>query len=448
MPGIAERLITGLSSGTIDPAALGMSEQSALYRHCRTAVSRKKAQIADQVRIGRIRTAQKKQNELLRCLPARLLAAVAAIRKINKRRLDRPIGNHHPIPFRRVWSLAEQLRRDLAAPSYGIARLKPKRNHEFREVCMFELFDVARQKLVAISITPFVRLHHSQYGLNGGRSAACEALLEAMNNAPNGTKFMHVDITNFYGSIDHDWLGDNLPLSANIIQNVITLDNMRNILRWHLGLAHQHDEGTEEMDRQRIRKGIPQGSAVSPIVAEFVIANVLRSRADLFEGLSFFNYSDNLGILMPEDMDESAFMEHLRGVFRAHQAGPFQLRLLDVSDICSPFSFLGYHFEKTSSVARAFLPERVAFNREMNYERNLLEAETEEQVLRIEHAVRSYCASFSLWDGAAAMQTKLLEFRERELARVTRQTDQRLRARPVRDRAVSDMALGTYRQVP
>ena len=324
MSGFFERMLTGLAAGAIAPASVQPSDQSGLSNYCRAVVRRKQAQISDLVSSGRTRIARRKQNELLRCLPARLIAAQQAIRKINRRNLQ-PANPSNAIPFAQFWQLAQRLKRHISLPSDALARLKPKNDGTLREVCMFDLFDIARQKLIAMSIIPFARLHHSQYALIGGRSAACEALLEALNNAPNGAKFMHVDVTDYYGSIDQDWLEENLPLSADIIQTVVLMTN-GHICRWHLGLVHRHDEGTEEMDWPRIRKGIPQGSAVSPIVAEFVIANVLRNTADLFEGLSFFNYSDNLGILMPENMDDAVFMEHLRDVFRAHQAGPFQLQ--------------------------------------------------------------------------------------------------------------------------
>ena len=404
MPKLAERLIGELSSGAINPASLGTPEQAALYRFCRNAVSQKRAQIAEQVRIGRTRVARKKQNELLRSLPARVLASVTAIRKINRRRLDRPLSNERTIPFRRVWTLAERLRTGLAAPSFGIARLKPRRGNGFREVLMFEAFDVARQKLIVMSITPFVGLHSSQFMLMGGRTAACEALMAAMNTAPNGARFLHVDINDYHGSFSHDWLRENLPLSADIIQHAILLDGMRNVLRWHLGLAHQqNDEGTDGMGR----RGIPQGSAASSIVAEYVMADILRAGAALLEGFSFFNYSDNLGILVPTGMDEPVFMERLSSVFQTHPAGPFHIRLVGSHDIREPFGFLGYHWQMRNG-ARAFVPEFVASLREMNFQRDLLEAETEEQLLRIEHSIRSYCAAFSLWEGAAAMQNRLL----------------------------------------
>lgn len=205
-----------------------------------------------------------------------------------------------------------------------------------------------------------------------------------------------------------------MPLPASIIRNLV----FPGVLRWHLGLAHlRNDEGTEERDRW----GIPQGSALSSIIAEFVMANILQAGADLLRGFRCFNYSDNLaviGVLVPGDLDVSAFMERLTEVFRAHQAGPFHLRLVGVSSVTSPFPFLGYHFQKTAAGSRAFLPERVAFIREMNYERDILEAETIAKVLRVEHAARSYCASFTLWEGAAAMEARLLQVSATQRARL------------------------------
>jgi RNA-directed DNA polymerase len=411
MPVLAERLIVQLASRAIHPASLGRPEQAAIYGYCRRTVLTKQARIANEVAAGRNWVARRKQNELLSCLPARLLASVAAIRKINRRRLMRAPG----IQFSEVWNLADDLRRNMSRPSFGSARLKPKATG-LREVVMFELFDVARQKLIAMLLRPFVRLHPVQYALEGGRSVACEELLKALIQAPANARIIHVDITNCYGSISRQWLRENLPLSASIIERLVFPD----VLRWHLGLAHCENEGTEESGRW----GIPQGSAVSPIIAEFVMADILRAGADLLEGLRCFNYSDNLaviGVLVPGDFEVSAFMERLVEVFRNHRAGPFQLRFVEVSTVTRPFRFLGYHFQKTANGARAFLPERVAFLREMNIERDLLEAETLAKVLKIEHAARSYCASFPLWEGVAAMQARILQVCANQRVRLTRQ---------------------------
>jgi hypothetical protein len=425
MPVFAERLISQLASGAISTASLGMAEQAAIYRFCRGAVASKNRKIELEVAAGRSRVARRKQNELLRCLPARLLAAKAAHHKINSRRLIQPST---PTPFSEIWNLANNLLRNMSKPSFGSARLKPKQPTGFREVVMFELFDVARQKLVAMSLSPFVRLLPIQFALRegGGRSAACEELLRALIQAPASARIIHVDVRNFYGSISRQWLQEHVPLSAEIIQRVVFPD----VLRWHLGLAHQNDEGTEE----RGRRSIPQGSAVSPIIAEFVMASILQAGADLLEGLRCFNYSDNLavvGVLVPGDLDVTVFMERLAEVFRTHQAGPFQLRFVDVSTITRPFKFLGYHFQKTESGARAFLPEQTAFLKEFNFERDLLEAETIAKVSKIGHAACSYCAAFALWEGAAAMQAKILQIAAEQRARITRQTVRRLRARPL-----------------
>ena len=401
-------------AGKIDPAAIDRQEQAKIAAVCRDAVRQKQEQISELASSGHSRIARKKQNELLRSLSARLLAAQYALRKINKRRLI-----HHrrdTVPFNAVWRLTERLRRNLDAPSYAIARLKPKHNG-FREICAFDAFDMARQKLVAMSIIPFVRLLPCQFALTGGRSAACEALLKALIDAPESAKIIHVDINDFYGSISHGWLEENLPLSTTIIQSIILMHN-GHICRWHLGLAHQHDEGTEGMGR----RGIPQGSVASPIVAEFVMANVLRGLADLHDGLSYFNYSDNLAILgfvVRGDLDEAAFMERLRGVFGTHPAGPFQIRTVGSFPISRPFPFLGYHFQKIADGSIAFIPEGAAFLREMNYERDLLEAETFTKLLKIEHSLRSYCAAFSLWAGAADMQRRLLQVGDRQRGHLT-----------------------------
>lgn len=162
MTAAAERLITQLASGATNPDALSRPEQAAIYRFCRSATSRRQAKIVQEIGNGRSWIARRRQNELLRCLPARLIAAVAAVRRMRKRRLVRPDSD---IPFSLVWRLADELRRNMYGPSsYGLARLKPK-GAGYQEGVEFEIFDVARQKLLAMSLLPFVRLHPVQFAL-------------------------------------------------------------------------------------------------------------------------------------------------------------------------------------------------------------------------------------------------------------------------------------------
>jgi hypothetical protein len=123
MPVFAKRLISQLASKAISTASLGRAEQAAIYRFCRTSVCSKRVKIELEVAAGRTWVARRKQNELLRCLPARLLAAQAAFRTINRRRL---IRSSTPTPFSKIWNLANNLQKNMSKSSFGSARLKPK----------------------------------------------------------------------------------------------------------------------------------------------------------------------------------------------------------------------------------------------------------------------------------------------------------------------------------
>jgi hypothetical protein len=63
----------------------------------------------------------------------------------------------------------------------------------------------------------------------------------------------------------------------------------------------------------------------------------------------------------------------------------------------------------------------------MNFERDMLEAETIAKVLRVEHAARFYCASFGLWEGAAAMEARLLQISASQRSRLIEQSRYRVR---------------------
>jgi RNA-directed DNA polymerase len=90
------------------------------------------------------------------------------------------------------------------------------------------------------------------------------------------------------------------------------------------------------------RRGLPQGSAASSLVAEMVMAEILREAAGrLADVLCLHTYSDNLGGLVPLNRDEAALVECLKNVFATHRAGPFRMTSR-VDRMARSFPYLGY----------------------------------------------------------------------------------------------------------
>jgi RNA-directed DNA polymerase len=392
------QIIRGLAAGHIDPRSLTHDEETKVHRCCARVVRIQLARIAEDVSARRFRIARKRQHKFIACLPARLLTAARAIQK---KASSRTIAD---VRFSRTWALAERLRH-ITAPSVAKRWSQRKSNGEYRNIYSFDDFGIALQQLIAMAIRPFASFHSSQFMLRRGRSAACEALLAAMNGAvSDNTRFIQFDVRRFFDSISHRWVEENLPLPKAIIRNTVLLEGWTIVPQ---GLTRPLDEACREMGQ---REGIPQGSAVSSLVSEIVMADVLRTTADFPEGVIVITYSDNLGMLVPNDVNISALEESLRGAFRVHPAGPFQLHTTGATPIFRPFRFLGYSWVRNANgQASAYLSDAISQLRELEVLHDLLDAETVQQSQRIASKLKSYCSAFSLWDGAADMQNRLTD---------------------------------------
>lgn len=348
----AQPLLRAIASGGTRPDAISQAEFYALRAHCRREADRLRDQIATEVRQGHNRIARRKLHEFLHALPVRVAAAISAWQKAGGRTAEGAAS------FDRIWRIAEALHR-LDKPSTAHLTKKMKlRPNAHRPICAFrDIEDRARQHLAVMAVTPFASIHPAQYAWRRGRSAACESLHAAMCVAGREGGFAQIDIKNFYGSISHAWLEENLPLPKGMIRSVIHTGGMR-IIPSGWGQARPTCEDIEEVARW----GIPQGSAASPLIAEMVVADVLRGLADRLPPHTVVNYSDNVAIVLRGNAaDWPAFMELLRDAFAKHPAGPFHLTMSQPKRLTRTSRFLGYSWEWRSDEPTAYVePEHLA----------------------------------------------------------------------------------------
>ena len=376
-------LLRRISANPAAAETVTPEQRRLINRYVAGSVRERQAKIATLRAAGKLRSARRKQSEMLSSLTARLEAADRASRKSRPRQgVSRG--------FQEIWRVAQALR-SMQKPASPFVRLKQKRTGGIRPICQFGLEDRARQYLMRSALNPFVGILPAQYGLRRGRSAACEALLQAMGTAPSDDVFVQVDIRGFYSAIAHEWLEENLPLPRGVIPTVIHTGGMRMVPR---RLARPVGEAIRELGR----RGIPQGSAASSLVAEFVVADILRGMADLLQGSLVVNYSDNIGLLMHRETWEArAIVEPLRRALLAHPAGPFETTMSRPRPITMPFKFLGYCWIKGNAGAHAYvdpeaLDERVTLYRS---ELDLYASVGSEEALRHLQRTRAKAASYA-----------------------------------------------------
>lgn len=232
-----------------------------------------------------------------------------------------------------------------------------KSNGGWRTITSFNWVDKARQLALKSALTPFADLHDGQFMLSRDRgrrgpTAVRKALLAALDECGDDSLFLHFDVRDFYGSISHDWLERNLGIDHQIIHRQVHTGGMMIVPTDQMTTVRDHHEATQEKGRW----GIPQGSALSSLIAEQVMASVLRSAAAL-DTLPLFAWSDNVGVLVPRE--RAGVIESIvREAFSAHGAGPFQLTI-STRSVGSTFKFLGTWYRRGPRGPEAFIPSEV-----------------------------------------------------------------------------------------
>ncbi len=206
---------------------------------------------------------------------------------------------------------------DVVAPGgEAVVKFVPKPNGNQRAVVRFNLIDKASQKMAKWGWEPWIVRHiilDYQHGAtNGGHQAACRAVLQEIRQRPELKFAVLTDISDQYNSFDQTKVLDIMPAQAGLIRNTILSDAYHYIpSNTSISLSHP--------TVRKLRQGIPQGSVVSPLVAEVLMAAILE-RVDL--GNFFIRVSaDNIIVLAKTRKDANWIEQVLVAAFERSPAG-------------------------------------------------------------------------------------------------------------------------------
>lgn len=283
---------------------------------------------------------------------------------------------------------------------------RPKPRGGERALTTFFWEDDARLRILKSALTPFANLHDSQFMLaqNGhrrGPASVREALLQALREAEGEQVFLQFDVRDFFGSISHAWLEDHLGLDRGIVRRFVHTGEMLIVPIGEMRGDRLTGDARQENGRSGV--GIPQGSALSSLIAEMVMADILRSDA-VFDKGRLFTWSDNLGVLVPRG-EAGVIEELIQAAFGRHGAGPFHL-ISESRPVTSEFKFLGAWYRVEAGLPRAFIPEAVARGWADNVCADILTA-SESELLRMEQRVRGKEAAWNWWSGMAAISAQV-----------------------------------------
>ncbi|HEX9323365.1 MAG TPA: reverse transcriptase domain-containing protein [Xanthobacteraceae bacterium] len=205
--------------------------------------------------------------------------------------------------------------------------LIPKGQGKFRPTLDFGIENRALQYLIKSILYAVADLHPRQFATRGGVPAAITEVATAIK--AGNLHAREIDITDFYPSFDGNKLVDLIPVPKKVVERVLLSEHLNIVPSESLhhtathasnGAADTHPGGGFPLEQYLAdaRRGIPQGSSVSPIVAEMLLAPVLHQ---VPAGGEVVAYADNISVIAKNDGDADSMTESLGIALQTHPAG-------------------------------------------------------------------------------------------------------------------------------
>jgi Reverse transcriptase (RNA-dependent DNA polymerase) len=291
-----------------------------------------------------------------------------------------------------------------------------KSANTFRPTLDFGIENRALQYLVLSVLYAIAELHPRQFATRGGVPAAIAQVMDAMRAG-----YVHVreiDIKDFYASFDRNKLVERVPVQKKVIERVLLSEHL-NIVPSNLhhikscfGAAGtvQGEVAPLEKYLAEARRGIPQGSAASPLLAEMLLAPLLF-QVPAGGKVVVVAYADNILVMAKTASDADAMTNSLGLALKKHPAGPLWPKIKSFP-AGGPIEFLGHRLTAHGDKVRAqpTTENQEKFERRMKeglarLRKPTLAPATRRRLARdLESYLSSYVSNFKLCDGVKACQ--------------------------------------------
>ena len=226
---------------------------------------------------------------------------------------------------------------------------KPEKPDSFRTILEFGLEHRALQALVLPLLKSQARLHPDQYMMWGVHVAIRKV---ARRLVEGNVWAIETDIHKCYPSFDGEKVPDLLPIPKEVTRQVLLSDTYHLLLGSGIfgpADAGEDDEITFAELFADARRGLPQGSAASPLVAEMLLAPLFHS---LPTGGMWIGYADNCLAMGKSGSDVVSMTEALWSALKAHPAGQLRPNKPRVYTPLGPIEFLGHSLRLLNGLVR------------------------------------------------------------------------------------------------
>ncbi len=330
----------------------GLSMSGVVSKKARLRIARKheeklRGKIERAHRAGKRKRAEQLTRLYLMSHDARYVATVRA---------NRELKPHRKVPVERLPEIAANLDPWRGSTEKVVVNFEPKASneHEFRPIMDFGIENRALQYLVWAALEAQVNIHPCQFAIRGGPPAAGKAVMDAL--AAGYYWGAQIDISDCYPSFHGEVVPDLLPLPKEVTRNALTARHLNiklgNVLQC-FGPEGASDDPVEEYGiiataLSEARRGIPQGSAASPLVADLLLALAIP---DLSGNGTLVVYADNFLVMAREENDAVSMTSALCDALKGHPAGPLRPKLVTVmKPIETELEFLGYVFQRKNGI--------------------------------------------------------------------------------------------------
>jgi len=446
------------SAATAGARIQRFSDYKSRLSHAERAVAKLEAKIRRLREAGRNYKAAQFERLLLRSHSLAIVAADTAAKKLNRkqRRNLRRSGTRddvlQPGPTKAdVRRTADRVNLWAASQEEVRETMLPKATG-WRHIYSFGLDHRTRQEMVRRVIAARGDLHDAQRsarggGLEGVSRDVCEALRSGYNYA------VLLDIQNFYPSIGREVLATRLKMPARVVDANMSPENFN--VRTSLVGDNAQGRGSTPLDGMTMfrmrssrangyRRGLPQGSAASSIIAEAIMKDLVQA---LPQGVVAFSWCDDILVLTRTRTDADLSVARIRAAAAANPAGPFGFKRVQIRRVQDGFDFLGMRFRRRvrHPLVKPTDQRRIEFLREVEARCGVLYI-TGKGIERDRAFVRSWCATCFGWEDAPVFCELLLAKLEWALSRHLHRRQLAARRREVQPVAPATNSTGRRRQ--